>query len=136
TLRHKLSGYVAIDNGVQVKKGYQSQIMGVSCKDDPDKARGKRGDILLFEEAGKFPGLVKAWTVSRPSVEQGAYTSGIQVCYGTGGTEDANYEGLQEIFYNPEAHNCLPFEHIWNEKRVGQQVGFFVPAQQNWEGYM
>lgn len=133
---HKQSGYKRNIGGTDVARGTLNEIIGVTLKDDPDKARGKRGELIFFEEAGKFPGLLKAWTVSRPSVEQGAYTAGIQIAYGTGGTEDANYDGLEELFYNPEAHNVIAMNNIWDDGAQGTLCSFFVPAYQNWEGFI
>jgi len=133
---HKQSGYKRNVGGTDVTMGTLNEIIGVSLKDDPDKARGKRGELIFFEEAGKFPGLLKAWGVSRPSVEQGAYTSGMMIAYGTGGTEDANYDSLEELFYNPEAHNVLAMDNIWDDGATGTFCSFFVPTQQNWEGYI
>lgn len=136
TMMHKMSGYQKNIGGTYVEMGRKSQIIGVSCKNDPDKARGKRGELILFEEAGKFPGLLKAWEVSRPSVEQGAYTTGIMIAFGTGGEEGSNFDGLEELFYNPDSYNCLPFENIWDEGAGDKPCGFFVPEWQNLDGYM
>ena len=133
---HKMSGYKRNIDGTDVVKGTLNQVIGVSLKDDPDKARGKRGELIFFEEAGKLPGLLKAWEVCRPSVEQGAMTTGIQIAFGTGGTKDADYEGLEELFYHPESNNILPIENMWDEGARGTLCSFFVPTFQNWEGYM
>lgn len=133
---HKRSGYKRLLNGAEVADGRQSEIMGISLKDDPDKARGKDGQFGLFEEAGKFPGLLKAWSVCRESYEQGAVTTGLMIAYGTGGTEGANYEGLEELFGNPDAHNVLAVENMWDEGAEGTYCSFFVPAYMNREGFM
>lgn len=133
---HKKAGYKQKQGGSYVEKGTKNEIMGVTLKDDPDRARGKRGDLILFEEAGKFPGLDKAWEMCRPSVEQGAYTTGTMIAYGTGGTEEGDYEALEKLFYNPDAHNVFPVNNIWDEGAEGRSCGFFVPAYMNWQGYM
>lgn len=133
---HKVCGVKERTGSGFVERGRMNEVMGVTLKNDPDKARGKRGDLALFEEAGKCPGLLKAWEVARPSFEQGAYTTGIMVAFGTGGTEEANYEGLEELFYHPEANNCLAFNNIWDDGADGTSSGFFVPAYKNWQGYM
>ena len=57
---HKMSGYKKKVNGLEIEMGMKSQIMGVSLKDNPDKVRGKAGELVFFEEAGSFPGLLKA----------------------------------------------------------------------------
>ena len=83
TMDHKKASYVDPETGVE--KGYKSEIMAVTLKNNPEKARGKRGKLLLFEESGIFPGLLKAWAIARPSLEDGASTFGFMVAFGTGG---------------------------------------------------
>jgi hypothetical protein len=132
----KRAGYKLQIGGTDVERGRNNQIIGVSTKNNPNKARGKRGDIILFEEAGKFPNLLPAWEICRSSVEQGAYVVGTMIAYGTGGTEEADYEGLEMLFYDPDTYNVLPMENIWDDGKQGTTCAFFVPAWQNWEGYM
>lgn len=133
---HKKSGYRRNVKGTDVDMGTKNEIMGVSLKNDTDKARGKRGELILFEEAGKLPGLLKAWEVCRPAVEQGAKVTGIQIAFGTGGTDEADYEGLEELFYHPESNNVLPIENMWDEGAAGTHCSFFFPAYQSWEGFI
>ena len=135
TRMHRRASFVQKDDtGVPVELGYKSEIMGVTLKNDPDKARGKAGKLIIFEEAGKFPGLLDAWQKARPSVEQGSYVHGTMIAFGTGGTEDANYEGLKELFENPDGYNCMVFENIWDDHLQGQKCGFFIPQYANLEG--
>lgn len=133
---HKMSGYKRNIAGTDVERGMKSQIMGISLKDDVEKARGKRGELIFFEEAGKLPGLKKAWEISRPSVEAGAYVSGQIIAFGTGGEEGVNIEGLEEIFYNPESYNALPINNMWDEGADGTSCSFFFPDLWNYEGFM
>lgn len=133
---YKVSGYEKHTESGFVQVGTKNEIMGVTLKDNPDRARGKRGVLGLFEEAGKCPGLLKAWEVCRPSFEQGALATGIMIAYGTGGTEDADYAGLEELFYHPEAHNVIPLENIWDDGAEGNECSFFMPSYENWEGFM
>lgn len=134
TMTHKRASFVVDVNGVKVEMGFKSEIMGISLKNDPDKARGKAAKLILWEESGHFKDLVKSWIVARPSVEQGANTVGLMIAFGTGGEEEANFEGLKSIFYEPEAYNCLPIENIWDEGLQGTTCGFFVPVYYNMEG--
>jgi hypothetical protein len=53
-------------DGTEIEIGYKSEIMAISLKNDPQKARGKRGKLILWEEAGKFPNLLTAWQIARP----------------------------------------------------------------------
>lgn len=55
-----------------IEKGSLNQVLGVSIKDDPEKLRGKRSDILM-EEMGSFPNLLSLYDICRRSVEDGGY---------------------------------------------------------------
>jgi hypothetical protein len=133
---HKQSGYKKNVNGALVEMGMKSQIIGVSLKDDPDKVRGKAGELIFFEEAGSFPGLLKAWEVAMPTMRQGNKTLGTMVAFGTGGTQGADFAGMEEIFYNPESYDCLAFNNIWDDGAMGTQCGHFVPIYENLEGFI
>ena len=132
----KMSGYKKNVNGADVELGMKSQIMGVSLKDAPDKVRGKAGELIFFEEAGSFPGLLKAWEVTMPTMRQGSKTLGTMVAFGTGGTEGADFEGMEELFYNPDSYDCLAFENVWDAGGNGTQCGYFIPIYENLEGFI
>ena len=53
------------------------------------------------------------------------------VTHNTGGDEGDNVAGLREIFYDPEAYNCLSFPNIWDEGTADKPCGFFVPQHTN-----
>ena len=133
---HKMSGYKKKVNGLEIEMGMKSQIMGVSLKDNPDKVRGKAGELVFFEEAGSFPGLLKAWEVTMPTMRQGAKTLGLMIAFGTGGTEGADFEAMEEIFYNPEAYDCMEYENIWDSGAMGTKCGYFIPIQKNLDGFI
>jgi len=40
-----------------------SSITGITLKNDPERIRGTRGKLVLWEEGGKFPGLLDAWRI-------------------------------------------------------------------------
>jgi hypothetical protein len=133
---HKQSGYKKNVNGADVTLGFKSQIIGVSLKDDPDKIRGKAGELIFFEEAGSFSGLLKAWEVAMPTMRQGSKTLGTMIAFGTGGEEGPGFEGLEELFYHPEAYDCLAFDNEWDAGAMGTSCGFFVPIYKNLDGFM
>ena len=135
TKMHKRSSIVVDKDGVKTEIGYLSEIIGVTVKNDVQKIRGKRGKLILFEEAGKFPNLLSAWNIARSSLEQGGLVYGTMIAFGTGGTEEADYGGLKQLFYTPKAYNVLQFKNIWDEGAV-KDCGFFVPEYMNLEGYM
>lgn len=132
---HKRASYKSTFNGVAQEKGYMSDIIGVTLKNDANRARGKRGKLILFEEAGKMPALLQAWQIARPSVEQGGTTFGLMVAFGTGGTEGADFDGLSELFDNPKGYNILPVKNTWDKNLEGTECGFFMPEYMNLEGY-
>jgi hypothetical protein len=80
-MRRKAS-FTELEDGQSIEKGYKSEIIGVSLKDNPNRSRGKRGKLILFEEAGLFPKLLTAWGITRSSMEQGPITFGLQVAFG------------------------------------------------------
>jgi hypothetical protein len=132
----KMSGYKKKVNGVDIEMGMKSQIIGVSLKDAPDKVRGKAGELVFFEEAGSFPGLLKAWEVTMPTMRQGSKTLGMMVAFGTGGTEGADFEAMEEIFYNPAAYDCMDYDNIWDEGSMGTKCGYFIPIYTNLDGFI
>ncbi len=133
---HKRASYKINQDGVDTEKGYLSEIIGVTIGNDPNRARGKRGKLILWEEAGKLPGLLQAWNIARSSLEQGKVVYGLMVAFGTGGTEGADFEGLQELFDNPKGYNILPVNNTWEEGMAESKCGFFMPECMNLEGYM
>lgn len=133
---HKRTGYKQKIKGSYVEMGTKNDIIGVSTNGDPGKVRGKAGENIFFEEAGKYPELIDAWEIAKPSVTQGKYTVGTMVAYGTGGTEDADYESLEELFYSPDSYDALPLMNIWDEGMESDNCGFFVPAYINLDGFM
>ena len=136
TRMERVSGYKVTDEfGKQTEQGYQSSITGITLKNDPERLRGTRGKLVLFEEGGKFPNLETAWRVAQPAVEtDDGEAFGLMCLFGTGGTEGGSFDGLKNIFYNPEAFNVLSFDNIWDDGRDNTKCGFFVPSWSNMEG--
>jgi len=134
---HKRASFEEIREGAKIETGYMSEIMGVSIHNNPDAARGRRGKLIEWEEAGACPNILIAWNVARQSVERGHTTFGLMAAYGTGGSEGAAFLGLKEMFYNPRGYNILPCRNIWSKNAGPDSVcGFFVPAYKNMEGCM
>lgn len=125
----KVMGYKDPRTGAE--KGMKSLIMGVSTKDDPDKIRGKRGDIM-FEEYGAYPHIKKAWAVCRESVEDGENVFAQLMGLGTGGTVGADFEGAEDMFYYPESYNIMPLPNVYDRNINGtSNCGFFWGAYLN-----
>jgi hypothetical protein len=121
---HFINSYVEEN----IVKGLSSEVLGTAISNDPDKARGKRGMLALFEEAGRFGSLDQAWNVFRNSVEENGIVYGLMVAFGTGGTEGADFESLQKMFYSPEAYNILVYDNIYDMGLQGTDCALFTPA--------
>ena len=137
TRMERTSGYKITDEfGKQTEQGYLSSITGITLKNDPERVRGTRAKLVLWEEGGKFPSLLDAWRIEQPSVEtDDGKAFGLMIAFGTGGTEGASFEGLKELFYKPKSYNVLSFPNIWDEGRENTECAFFVPAYSNVESF-
>ena len=135
TRMERVSGFKVKDEfGKETEQGYLSAITGITLKNDPERLRGTRGKLVLFEEAGKFPNLETAWRVEQPAVEtDDGVAFGLLCAFGTGGTEGGSFDGLKKLFYQPDAFNVLSFPNIWDEGAENTRCGFFAPAYCNME---
>ena len=136
TRMERVSGFKVKDElGKETEQGYLSAITGITLKNDPERLRGTRGKLVLFEEGGKFPNLETAWRVEQPAVEtDDGHAFGLLIAFGTGGTEGGAFDGLKNMFYNPDAFNILGFPNIWDDGAANTKCGFFAPAYWNMEG--
>lgn len=130
-MRRRAGFYTKDDYGNVIEMGYKSEIIGVTLKDNPDVVRGKKANLILFEEGGSFSELGAAWQIARPSVEVDGIAFGTMIVWGTGGTEGSAFETMKDMFYNPDGYNCLGFDNIWDESATTNKCGFFVPQYTN-----
>lgn len=135
TRMERVAGFKVKDEfGKETEQGYLSAITGITLKNDPERLRGTRGKLVLFEEGGKFPGLETAWQIERPAVEtDDGVAFGLLIAFGTGGTEGAAFDGLKNMFYHPDAFNVLGFDNIWDDNAENTKCGFFAPSYWNLE---
>lgn len=76
------------DAELNIDKGTQNTVIGVTINDDIKKIRGKRMSLIGIEEYGSFPKLIDLYAVMKPSVQEGDYVFGMIymvgcVCAGT-----------------------------------------------------
>ena len=115
-----------------ITKGTNNSIIGVTTQGDPDKARGKRGPWIFWEEWGKNPHLLKSWEVARQSIEEGSISFGVMVGGGTGGTEGADFRGAEELFYRPKGYGIRALNNVYDKNTSGKAIcAFFFPAYMN-----
>ena len=129
SVEQKKAGYV--DPKDKKEKGYKSEIIGVTTGGNPEKGRGKRGKLLVYEEGGMFPHLLKTWVIARPSMEDGPTTFGFMMAFGTGGTVGANFEGLEELFYRGRAYRVHMIRNVYDKVKGNGECAFFVPEYMN-----
>jgi len=132
---HRKASFKEDLNGIYLESGYQSQIMAVTFKDNPDAARGKDAKLIMFEEAGKFPNLRDSYRATEPSMMAGKYVTGQMVIFGTGGDMEKDTVDFSYMFYNPKEFNLLKFTNIWDDNASNTQCGFFHPVYWNMEGF-
>ena len=129
---HKRASYRDLES--KTEKGFMSEVIGVTCKNDPQKGRGKRGKLLVFEESGTFPGLKQTFNIARKSMEQGRSTFGLELTMGTGGTAGADFEAAEEFFYHPNGYNILSLKNIFDKDAPNSECGLFIPEYLNRQG--
>jgi hypothetical protein len=119
---HRKSGFV--EDGIE--KGFKSEIKTLTYKDNFSAAIGLTADLMLFEEAGKWPNLVESYTVTAPVFRDGSIMTGMPIIFGTGGDMDSGSIGFSEMFYNPESYWLRSYENIYDEGGHGTSCGLFI----------
>lgn len=135
---HVKASYIQYKNGIKLEKGFKSQILALTFKDNPDAARGKDAEEVFFEESGAFgtPGLLKAsYKATEDCVMAGAIKTGLITIFGTSGDMSGGTADYSDMFGRPQAFDLLPFRNIWDEKSEDMSVGFFHPINWNMEGF-
>lgn len=124
------------DPETDTRKGSLNEVFGVTLKNDANRARGKRGSYIYWEEMGKFANFLSAWQIARPSVEADGIAFGFMLAAGTGGSDDADFYGANEIFYNPRGYNVHALPNVFDKNaRVGSECAFFFADYLNKEGF-
>lgn len=124
------------DAELNIEKGLQNQVLGVSSKDDESKLRGKRAVFIGIEEFGTFPRLIDLYNVLKPSVQEGDIVFGIMYLQGTAGDSESDFAGAQEIMYNPKGYNMYALPNVFDKENQGKkEFVFFYPGYINRKGY-
>jgi hypothetical protein len=123
-------------DGAVLEKGYKSQIIASSFKDNPDAGRGKDASLILLEEAGTMSNLKSTYFALKPTVEEGVFTTGLIICQGTGGDMEGGTIDFEDMFNDPETYGFMAFENIWDEAGNNKYCGFFFPDNQNKTGFI
>ena len=123
------------DAELDIEKGTQNTVLGVSSKDDESKLRGKRAAKILIEEFGTFPRLTDLYNVLLPSVQEGDIVFGQIYMLGTAGDNESDFAGAQEIMYNPKGYNMYALPNVFDKYNQGKPYFvFFFPGYVNRKG--
>jgi hypothetical protein len=128
---HVRASYRGKNNGIEFEKGYKSEMMALSFKDRPGAARGKDPYLVIMEEAGEWDGFLSSLKATEPSTRDGSTMTGQILAFGTGGDMTSASVDFADVFYNPELHNFLPFDNVWDEGASGNSCAFFFPVNLN-----
>lgn len=128
-----IMGYKDVE--LDIERGTQNTVLGVSSKDDESKLRGKRAAKILIEEFGSFPRLIDMYNVLIPSVQEGDIVFGQIIMVGTAGDNESDFAGAQEIMYNPKGYNMYALPNVFDKYNQGKPYFvFFFPGYVNRKG--
>ena len=133
---HFRASFVYTDDlGIEVEDGFMSEVQAISFKDNPFKSIGESTYLTGFEEAGKFSGLLQAYTVSEPTFRDGDVMTGIPLIWGTGGDMEGGTQDFAEMFYNPTPYGLKAYENIYDENASGN-CGWFIDDMWYYPGHI
>ena len=117
--------------------GWKSEIEGITA-DKPNKIRGDRTDILLYEESGSWPNWQKAFIQGDALVFIQGTRFGIKLGWGTGGDNGPALAGLAGAYYDPAFYDILKYRHNCTDTKEYVETAYFIPAYSlvNKEGYI
>ena len=120
-------------NGGWVTKGSRSKIHNRSFADNHLAGNGTGPNLVVLEEMGFINNLIKILGALKDATYEGADKFGVIWMTGTGGQGDAAaISEAKEVFFDPDAFDCLSFDDIWEESG---SIGYFVPYQMRLDEY-
>ncbi len=134
---HIKASYEETVDGVVVEKGFKSEMVAYTMKDNPDALRGKDAEDIFFEESGAFgsPGLLQsAYAASVDCVKAGPVKTGMITLFGTSGDMEGGTYDYADMFSRPAAFDLFAVQNIWDKGMEQTACGFFHPITWNMEG--
>jgi hypothetical protein len=104
-----------------------SQIEGILA-DKPNKIRGDRTDLLVYEELGSWPNSIKAFLQGDALVGIQGVKFGIKLGGGTGGDSGNALEGLRRMYYEPDVYDILKYKHNYTDTGEYVLTSYFIPT--------
>lgn len=125
--REIIFSYKKKEGGAMVPKGTNTNIKNRTLADNPAAGVGSRPATFIIEEVGLCRNTKETHALMKDAQRDDKYRKFASSLYlGTGGDMDTGALVAQEIFYNPEAYEMLPFKDIFENK--GRNIGYFIPA--------
>lgn len=124
------SNYNALFTKIKIVPGKEEQYYGITLGGDN---LYMLEDLTITHNSGKNPHLLKAWNIALRSVAIGRKSFGLMIAFGTGGTEDADFMGLEQLFYEGGGYRVRMIPNEWDIGAHNQKCGFFYSAAQNYE---
>lgn len=91
------------------------------------------GDLTITHNT--FPRLTDMYNVLTPSVEEGDIVFGQIYMLGTAGDNESDFEGAQEIMYNPKGYRMYALPNVFDKNNQGRpNFVFFFPGYVNRKG--
>jgi len=113
--------------------GFLSEVEAVNTK-DPQKSRGKRGKLIIHEEAGSNKHLIKSWGICDKSLDNKGEVFGLQLAMGTGGDEESDFLGLTNLFFKPIGYDVYSIPNVFDKNSANTVSGFFMGEYMNYKG--
>jgi len=123
---HVKSRFKEILEGNEIWSGYNSEIFTLTFKDNFSAAIGKKAELFLFEEAGKWRNLIQSYMVTAPAFRDGTLMIGMPIIYGTGGDMEGGSNDFAEMFYNPGKYWLRSYENVWDDAAENSTCGLFI----------
>ena len=127
TSEYCMARYKEIVDGQVVWRGYNSEIYNITSRNNAQATIGKSPSFIMYEEAGRFPGLIDAYKYIQPALEANNVKTGIALFVGTGGDMEKGAAEFAEMFWNPEAYDLLTFDNSYDDTDQ-RKCCYFVPG--------
>ena len=76
-----------------------------------------------------FHNVLEMYNIMRPSVEEGDYSFGQMYLIGTAGEDESDFQGAQEIVYNPKGYKMYALPNVYDKLGQGRkEITYFFPG--------
>lgn len=114
----------------KVFNGRKSILTGASFTTSPSKTVSGKQNIVVIEEPGVAPNLLKVWGYLEPALKSASLVTGTAIVLGSVG-ELKEAAGLKSMCYNPAKYNAIEFDNVWDEDGYGQKCAMFFSPLYN-----